>query len=275
MSADRTAPAPTAPARGAYYRRLDVPTHFVPTEHTTGGWSAAEQHISPMTGLLVHEIERTVAPDGLQVARIALDILGVLTLDPFEVTVEVLRPGRTISLVEARVAQHGRTAVIARAWRLAVTDTVAVAGGGPAPLPAPATVPAWDLTELFGGGFVASLDIRRAADAVPGSSRSWTRSRIGLVEGERASTLASWLAMVDTANGLAIRASPAEWHYPNVDLTIHLHRQPVDEWLGFETSVVFGPDGLGITSSALHDSTGPVGRVEQMVTIRPRVPAHR
>ncbi|MET9388570.1 hypothetical protein ABZY09_48395 [Streptomyces sp. NPDC002928] len=55
---------------------------------------------------------------------------------------------------------------------------------------------------------------------------------------------------------------------PPVDLSVHLHRHPVDDWLGFDTSVVFGPDGLGITSSVVHDSTGPVGRLEQMVTIR-------
>lgn len=81
--------------------------------------------------------------------------------------------------------------------------------------------------------------------------------------------------MIDTASGLAVRASPAEWHFPNVDLTVHLHRHPVDDRLGFDTSVVFGPDGLGITSSVVHDSTGPVGRLEQMVTIRRHSHPHR
>ena len=35
------------------------------------------------------------------------------------------------------------------------------------------------------------------------------------------------------------------------------------------TTVVFGPTGQGLTSSVLHDESGPVGRAEQTLTIRP------
>jgi len=36
--------------------------------------------------------------------------------------------------------------------------------------------------------------------------------------------------------------------------------------------VVFGTDGLGITSSTLYDVEGPVGRAEQSLTVRPLTP---
>jgi hypothetical protein len=76
------------------------------------------------------------------------------------------------------------------------------------------------------------------------------------------------VGLVDTANGTGVRRSPREWMFPNVDLTLHLHRQPVGPWLGLDTSVVFGPTGQGVTSSVLHDVHGPVGRAEQVLTVR-------
>ncbi len=57
--------------------------------------------------------------------------------------------------------------------------------------------------------------------------------------------------------------------FPNVDLTVHLHRQPAGPWVGLDTSVVFGPDGCGLTTTVLHDRTGAVGRAEQLLTVRP------
>ena len=63
---------------------------------------------------------------------------------------------------------------------------------------------------------------------------------------------------------------PQEWLFPNVDLTLHLHRQPTGEWVGLDTQVSWGPTGIGQSSSAVHDLHGPVGTVEQSLTLRPR-----
>ena len=40
--------------------------------------------------------------------------------------------------------------------------------------------------------------------------------------------------------------------------------------LGFDTTVSFGPDGLGLTRSVLHDAWGPFGTMSQILTVRPR-----
>jgi hypothetical protein len=57
--------------------------------------------------------------------------------------------------------------------------------------------------------------------------------------------------------------------YPNVDLTVHLHRQPEGPWTGLDTTVTFGPTGQGLTSTVLHDLNGPVGHAQQILTVRP------
>jgi hypothetical protein len=90
-----------------------------------------------------------------------------------------------------------------------------------------------------------------------------------LVDAEPSSDLARFIALVDTANGIAVRHSPQDWMFPNVDLTVHLHRQPTGSWVGLDTTVIFGPAGHGMTSTVLHDILGPVGQAAQTLTLRP------
>ncbi|MFC4787369.1 thioesterase family protein [Nocardioides sp. MAHUQ-72] len=245
---------------------------FRPTDWAGGAWSPTEQHISPMVGLVVHEIERDAAArrgDGLRVGRITADILGVIALEEFGLEVSVVRPGRTIELVEAVVTAAGRPAVRVRAWLLAATDTRAVAGGQPDALASPDGLGSWPLTSVWPGGYIASLDVRPLAEPAQGRAAAWVTTHLELLAGEPTSELARYVALVDTANGIAVRESPKTWMFPNVDLSVHLFRQPRGLWVGLDTTVVFGEDGCGLTSTVLHDQEGPVGQAAQVLTIRP------
>ncbi|MFG2890976.1 thioesterase family protein [Streptomyces sp. NPDC048248] len=245
---------------------------YKPTTHASGAWDPDEQHFSPLAGLIVHAIDRHLAahPDtGLRLSRISFDILGRLALDECEVQVETIRPGRTIELLEAVALIAGRPVVRARAWLLADNDTTAVAGGGATPLRSPETLDPWPMTSVWPGGYIASLDVRPLAPPQPGRTTAWISTRLGLVAGQPVSPLASFVALVDTANGIAVRQPPTAWMFPNVDLTIHLHRRPEGRWTGLDTTVTFGPTGQGVTSTVLHDLAGPVGHAQQMLTVRP------
>ncbi|GGY80327.1 thioesterase family protein [Streptomyces nitrosporeus] len=256
---------------GSYYERVDE-HRYRPTPHAGGAWDPGEQHFSPLGGLVVHALDQHLAsrPGGaLPVARISYDILGRLALDECEIRIEAVRPGRTIELLEAVVLIAGRPVVRARAWLLGTQDTGAVAGGGAAPLTPPEDLAPWPMAGLWPGGYVRSLEVRPVAPPAPGRATAWISSRLDLVAGETASPLASYVALVDTANGIAVRESPTAWMFPNVDLTVHLHRQPEGHWTGLDTTVTFGPAGHGITSTVLHDTTGPVGHAQQILTVRP------
>ncbi|MER6984771.1 thioesterase family protein, partial [Streptomyces carpinensis] len=104
----------------------------------------------------------------------------------------------------------------------------------------------------------------------PGRTTAWVSTHLDLVAGQTAGPLASYIALVDTANGIAVRQPPTDWMFPNVDLTIHLHRRPEGRWTGLDTTVTFGPTGQGITATVLHDVTGPVGHAQQILTVRPQ-----
>lgn len=257
---------------GAYF----VPVgddRFLPQRACAGAWNPDELHISPVNGLLVHELERWLAErpeDGRQITRISLDYLGVLGFDECELGFEVLRPGRGVELVEGVLSQNGRAALRARVWRLATGDTSAVEGGELEPLPPVEEARPFDLTTVWPGDYIASLDVRVVRGPSPGRTTAWITTPLAIVEGTPTADLARFALLVDTANGIAVRRPPEEWHFPNVDLTIHLFRQPEGAWVGFDTSVTFGPNGHGLTSTELYDVHGHVGRAAQTLFVRPR-----
>ncbi|WP_460744595.1 thioesterase family protein [Mariniluteicoccus endophyticus] len=252
----------------AYFQRTGAHT-WMPTLHAQGAWQAHEQHMSPVGGLLVHAIEAHDPREELQLARITFDILGQIPAEETTVEVETIRPGRTIELVEARLSVGGRTVVRASAWRLLRGDSSPVEGTPTPVMPGPDDFGDWEGSSVWPGGYIRSLDLRRDPASAPGQGRLWLHSPLALVHGEESSPTARFCMLVDTANGVAPRVSPTQWMFPNTDLTIHLFRQPRAEWVGFDTEVAFGPTGLGLTSTTLHDVDGPVGRAEQILTVRP------
>ncbi|GAB3189238.1 thioesterase family protein [Nesterenkonia suensis] len=270
QSRAETQPMPVLAEGDFFYESLGE-GRYRSTIHSQGAWNPHEQHMAPATGLLTHVLERFQPREDLRLARLSLDIHGIIHAGEVEVTTRMIRPGRTIELVEAEMTAQGRTAVVARGWRLQTSDTTAVVATEDAPIVGPDELAVWDGQQLWPGGYISSLEIRVGEEHRPGRGVTWLRNPYEMVSGVEASSLVRLLGMVDTANGVAPRVPPGpdSWMFPNVDLQIHLHRAPVGEWLGLQTSQTFGADGVGLTSSVLHDLQGPFGRAEQILTVRP------
>ncbi len=253
----------------AYFRRIDT-NRFMPSEHVSGAWNVAEQHVAPALGLMAHVIEadhhgrRT---DRLQIGRLSYDILGTIPMEAVSIDVAVIRPGRTIELVEARLNHGGRPAVILRAWLAKGYDSHALAATNLHPIDPVDAMPSCDPTLLWPGGFIRSVEVRRKEER-PGRASAWVRSSCQLVEGESVSPTARLMMLADIANGISPLTSPATTAFPNLDLTAHLFREPVGEWLGLDVSVSFGRSGGGLTHSIIHDSAGPLGSLSQWLTVR-------
>ncbi len=251
----------------SYFLRTG-PTTFAPTPLAEGAWSREDYHFSPLAGLIVHAIEQSRGDSPLQLAQLSFDILGRLPFAEVDIAVEVIRPGRTIELVEAVVTVAGRSVILTRAWYLVAGDTTAETGTPATVLPAPEDCPPRDLSTIWGGNFMEQLEAREAIPVTTGRGATWLASPTSLVHGEEQIPVAQYCALIDTANGLAVRQNPEKWAFPNVDLTVHFFRQPAGQWVGLDTSVDWGASGMGITSSVLHDSNGPVGRALQSITLR-------
>lgn len=254
----------------SYFQRVG-PTTYRATSLVEGAWDTSAQHIAPALGLLAHAVELDRdkrSKSHLVVARLSYDILGTLPIDAVEVTTTVVRPGRTIELVEAVLKHDDRPVVRLRAWLMQPAFTEEVSGSAFSVMPPPSKMPPWNPSEIWPGKFIASLDIRRD-DAGPGRARYWARSCVPLIADEKVGPTADVARILDLANGMAVRADPDRVAFPNIDLTAHLFAEPRGEWIGFDTSVSFGPRGLGLTHSVLHDEHGPIGTMAQMLTVRP------
>lgn len=262
----------------AYFERRDAGPgvgRFRTTEHVGGAWRTDEQHIAPSFGLLTHEVEREHAArraaaglPALALTRLSHDVLGVVPMGEVSTRVRVLRPGRTIELVEAELVHAGRTIVLSRFWFAQAADTASLAGSALPAAPPPDELEPWDPTTVWDGGFIASVEVRRA-EREPGAATFWVRTAHPLLDGEPVSDLARAAGLFDIANGMTVRTDPGRVAFPNLDLTAHLARAPHGPWVGFTTRVSFGPDGAGVTASAVHDLEGYYGTSVQTLTVRP------
>lgn len=253
----------------SYYDRVSADT-YQPTQHVQGAWNDHEQHMSPVAGLITHAIDQHQPRADVQLSRISFEILGLIPLAATTITVETIRPGRTIELIEATAMVQDRPRIRARAWRLAIRDDVADVAGVELPtMPGgPERGDPYNALMEWKGGFLASIETMALPDGRSGRRQVWARTAHTVVADEQVSPTAAAMSLVDLANGIATRVRPADMMFPNVDLTIHLIRQPEPSWVGLDTSVSFGPDGLGLTSSTLSDESGPFGRAEQALTVR-------
>ncbi|MGM8870867.1 thioesterase family protein [Psychrobacter sp. 2Y5] len=248
--------------------------YYQPTKNVQGAWNEHEQHMAPATGLLTYELNHFNPQDNMRIARISLDILGLIPLSDFTITTRCIRPGKTIELIEAVMTSRGRDCIIARAWRLLTQDTSEIAGLEDAPaMHQPEALPVWEGMKQWPGGFIETVSLVAEADRRSGKGMVWITNETDMIEGEATSDLVKLLGMVDTANGvvqrLGLGLTKLEWIFPNTDLQIHMHRAPKGKWLGIEAVQQYGDDGIGLTSAVLHDVHGPFGRSEQILTIRP------
>ncbi|GHD13954.1 thioesterase family protein [Zhihengliuella salsuginis] len=245
--------------------------HYRSTVHAQGAWNPHEQHMAPATGIIAHELERFQPREDMRMARVSLDIHGIIHGGEFHIETRMIRPGRTIELIEAEMITQGRTSIVARAWRLKTGDSSEVHAVEDTTVAHPENLPAWEGMSPWPGGYIEGLDFRVEDGHRAGRGTVWLRSSFDMVSSGPTTPLVRLLGMVDTANGVAPRVEPGpeSWMFPNVDLQIHMHRAPEGEWLGVQAQQTYGTDGIGLTSGVLHDVKGPFGRSEQILTVRP------
>ncbi|MET3772072.1 thioesterase family protein [Arthrobacter nitrophenolicus] len=253
----------------AYYQVLGG-GHFRSTIHAQGAWNAHEQHMAPASGLLAEALERHQPRADMRMARLSYEILGLIPGGEFHIETSTLRPGKTIELLQAELVAAGRTAIRATAWRMITSDTAEVAAVEDSAIPGPDDCKPYDGSAVWPGGYIRSLEMRVAEGHRPGAGKVWLRTDHPLTDREDSSDLARLMGLVDTANGIAARVPPGKdsFAFPNLDLQIHMYRRPEGEWLGLDNAVSFGRDGIGLTSTVLHDRMGPFGRAEQILTLR-------
>ena len=104
----------------------------------------------------------------------------------------------------------------------------------------------------------------------PGPAIAWIRMRVPLVDGEEPTPLERVLAPADSGNGVNSTLDWSTFLFINVDLTVHVHREPAGEWVCLDAITIPERTGIGIADTALYDERGPVGRADQTLLIERR-----
>ena len=242
------------------------------TVHTTGPWDARFQHGGPPSALLARAIEECSPRDDMLIARLTVDILGAIPVGDLELRARMLRRGRRVELLEAALSTGGREVARAQAWRvLRTTQKVNLLQPAPTapPLPAESTP---SVADGWVDGYLSAVEWRFTAGAFwqPGPATAWTRLRHPLVPGEQPSPLQRVLAVADSGNGISSELDLTKWHFINPELTVHLHREAVGEWICLAAQTAISPDGVGLATSVLSDLDGPIGVGAQSLLIAQR-----
>jgi hypothetical protein len=261
---------------------------FVPSELTRGPWDPDSQHAGPPAALIGRAIE--ARGRGGQVGRITFEILRPVPIAPLAVSVEVVRPGRTVELLAATLSDSEGEVMRASAWRLGaqpveIPDGLASVDGPGLGDPSPATLrpghvpPGPEHGKEVGFvptgqdvGYHTAMEYRfvRGAFVEPGPATAWMRMRYPLVPGEEPSPLQRVLIAADSGNGVSGTLDWNRFVFINVDLTVHLHRLPGGEWVCLDAITIPEPSGIGIADTGLFDERGAIGRAVQTLLVAER-----
>jgi hypothetical protein len=251
---------------GAFYEPLGV-GRYRSTEHTAGPWDPRSQHAGPPAALLGRALEQTEPRDDTLLARFTFEILGPVPVAEVEVESRVVRPGRTVELLEAELRAGGRTAMTARAWRLPATAAAPAGEDAPPPArPEDASPPPHDF------GYGHAVEVRFAAGGWHdlGPATAWTRLKVAVVSGEPPTPLQRVLAVADSGNGISAVLGWDEWLFINPELTVHVLRPPEGEWVVLDAATTIAPGGAALARSVLSDERGSVAYGAQSLLVAPR-----
>jgi acyl-coenzyme A thioesterase PaaI-like protein len=253
----------------------DGPGRFTSTASTTGPWGTSSQHGGPPAALLARAIEALprTGPDRV-VGRFTMELLGPVPVGPLRVEASVVRPGRSVEMCDALLvddaydAGRGRPCARATAWLFPATAD-GPADDGPALHHTPADGVLKPSPGSWTGGYLDAVEWRWIVGAVtePGPGTVWMRPMLDLVEGEPMSPVQRLLACVDSASGVSAALDPAGWRFLNTDLTVHVLRPPVGDWVCVEAETTLGSGSVGVATSRVHDAHGLVARSAQALLV--------
>jgi Thioesterase-like superfamily len=218
--------------------------------------------------LLGRAIERCEPRDEMRVGRVTCEILGPVPLEPLTVEASVVRPGRSVEMLEASLAGPAGELMRARAWRLQPGEHALHLNQEEGPPPPdegrPSDFPG--AGHDFGYHEAMEYSFVRGGWRQPGPAAVWMRTRVQIVDGEDPGPLERVLVAADSGNGVSAALDWRTHLFINTELTVHLMRPLEGEWLCLDA--VTRVDGLGLTETSLWDERGRIGRAAQTLLVR-------
>lgn len=264
------------PEPTAAYSALDA-QHFRASALTRGPWHPDHQHAGPPIALVCRAFEQAAAAHGLtQLSRLTANLLRPVPIGTLTIELMTDYVGRNAGHFSAHLMAGGKevarfTALLQRENPL---ELPAALPGHPLPVLRPLPAASTPARFPFAGRQVGYADLveTRAAHGTlfEGPCAIWFRLRHPLLPGELPSPWQRVAVAADSGNGISAVLDLERYSFVNSDLTIHLLRRPIGEWIALDARTWLGGGGSGIAESALYDQQGLVGRAVQSLAVRAR-----
>jgi Thioesterase-like superfamily len=243
---------------------------YRPTQFARGPFAPATVHGGPVAALIAREAELCEPDEDLRVARLTVELVRPVSLSQLQLEARLIRPGRNVQLVEVVARQDEAVVAAGRALRIRaaeidIPDVRAATDRLFGPPESGVAMTAEGVPRAFHSEGAEVRFVEGSPDA-PGPATVWVRLCVPLVAGEQPSALQRAVAAAELATGVSSPLSFGDWLFINPDLTIHLSRLPVGEWVALE-SHTSAEHGIGIAESRLWDEEGPIGRSVQSLLI--------
>jgi hypothetical protein len=245
---------------------------FLATDLALGPWAPGALHGGAPAALLAHAF-MAAAPSGeMRPARITYEFVRPVPLGPLGVQVQVVRPGRRITLLDGSLTDPDGVEVVRARALLMVAAEVDAEAVTPPPFSAPQAAAENDWPQARPMFATHAMDIRFVEGRFrePGPSTAWFRLRQPLIAGEPASGLERLVAAADFGNGIASVLSWDEHTFINPDLTVYVEREPAGEWVALQSQMRVTQGSVAMAESVLWDERGRIGRAIQALLVGPR-----
>jgi hypothetical protein len=262
----------TKPASSPYLP-TDDPSVYESTELATAGWYDEGQHGGALAALVAGHVEDLPTLTPMQVTRFTLEIFRVVPLVPLTIETSIVREGKKIQVIEARVLSDGRELSRAHVQRLRLAEVGLPPNveETPTTLPLPADLVSLD-TSTWGIGphdkpmfHRHAIEVREAVGGfdIPGPGAVWIRLVDQIIDGRPNTPLQRLLAISDFCNGISRFDTGPDWLFMNPDLSVNINRLPRGEWVALDAVSEYSGIGRGMASGTLWDEISYLGRSTQ------------
>lgn len=238
---------------------------WLPTPSAMGPFGGL--HGGVVSGVLTGELEARAEREGWgQPVSATTYLVRPAPNEPFETTVEIVRQGARLTVVENALISGGKLRAKAS---MAFLNDVSVPGLVPAAdTPAtPEDLAGWGFRPVFSTQtYLAAVEVRED----PASQTIWVRPNRPLVPD--ATPFGQVIAVADYATLFETYLAgerPKASGWPNADISLHLSRMPESEWIGVRPRSSWHPNGTGLTEAEIFDARGWIGRSCQSVVLMP------
>ena len=253
---------------------------YLPGSLTRGPWGAAMGG-QIVGGLLAWGIERSGIEPDLQPARITIDLLRPVLLEPVQIRTSVQREGRRVKLVDGMLIQNGQTVARAGALFLRRGDhpegQVWSTPVQMPPLPTdsagfPADMPFF----IWGYGATRDGTPGIATDEWEQSHSqkfAWARVFRPMVQGHPLTPFTRLAFAGDITSSLT-HWGTGGLRYINADYTVTASRLPDGEFVGLAAQSHYGAAGVATGAATLFDRHGPIGTSSALALAQPAEAFH-